>query len=367
MHTTPEGTDIMQNTTALAAATAHLVDTDQAPATFRARPAETGAGSQQRTRADQPAEDGAREHTDSETSLTYRAVALYLATSVYDEARKTKNPAATLDDISDALPEVLPKVFKNQDTAPAQAATLLPEVTNFVWTFTVIEHARADIGDEYGYVLDILADSLKGGADPKAIRDDVPCVVKKLLDSGIVHRIQEARDEADGPWAEILDIFLNEIREGADPQAVLDRALVLMSQARAPQLTPAQGSLVLDEGLGALRSAAPIESTMRDIDDQRTADENEKTPFLAAEIVQLDWDSLPPVKVDGRWQAGSVDGQFTKVWVHYGTNTADVSREKAREIAREMREFADRLDGLVDRADEIGSSDFTDEARANKA
>ncbi|MCX4906842.1 hypothetical protein [Streptomyces sp. NBC_00878] len=72
MHTTPEGTETMQNTTALAAATAHLVDTDQPPATFRARTAETGAGSQQRARAEELVEDGAREHTNNQAAEAER-------------------------------------------------------------------------------------------------------------------------------------------------------------------------------------------------------------------------------------------------------------------------------------------------------
>ncbi|MGX9887326.1 DUF6907 domain-containing protein [Streptomyces sp. NPDC002276] len=64
MTTKPEGTEIMQNKTALSVATTHLVDTDETPATFRARPAQTGASNQQRARAGQPTEDGAREHRE---------------------------------------------------------------------------------------------------------------------------------------------------------------------------------------------------------------------------------------------------------------------------------------------------------------
>lgn len=61
MHTTPEGTEDMNNAKAIAAATAQLVDTDQ-PAAARARSATAGATNQPRTRASEPETD-AREHT----------------------------------------------------------------------------------------------------------------------------------------------------------------------------------------------------------------------------------------------------------------------------------------------------------------
>jgi hypothetical protein len=48
-----------------------------------------------------------------------------------------------------------------------------------------------------------------------------------------VGRLWDARDAADGPWAQILDILLAAIDKGADPQAVVDQALGLMAKVRA--------------------------------------------------------------------------------------------------------------------------------------
>ncbi|QIY95869.1 hypothetical protein HEP87_19820 [Streptomyces sp. S1D4-11] len=127
----------------------------------------------------QPTET-AREHDDSETHVTYQAAAVYVANKAYDEALTTNNPAATLDDISGALPELLPEAFKTTGTAPGLAAVLLPAVADRIWAFTAVAHARAEIGGDYGYVVDVLADSLKHGADPKAIRAEVPRVVERL-------------------------------------------------------------------------------------------------------------------------------------------------------------------------------------------
>lgn len=166
---------------------------------------------------------------DDDTRLTHKAVAVYLARLLHDQALTEDNPAKTLDDIADSLPEV----FAEMGTAPDLAAVLLPEVADRVWAFAVVAHARAEVGEGYEYVFDILADNLRNGRDPQAVRDEVPRVVAKLRASRIVARIWEARDAADGPWAEILDIVLAEIEKGADPQAVLDQVLGLMAQVRA--------------------------------------------------------------------------------------------------------------------------------------
>ncbi|MDX2858174.1 hypothetical protein PV338_18315, partial [Streptomyces scabiei] len=136
-----------------------------------------------------------------------------------------------LDDIADDLAEVMPKVFAEMGTASDLAAVLLPEVADRIWAFTVVAHARAEVGDDYGYVLDILADNLRNGRDPQAVRDEVPRVVAKLRASRVLGRIWEARDAADGPWAKILDIVLETIEEGADPQAVIDQVVGLMRQS----------------------------------------------------------------------------------------------------------------------------------------
>lgn len=165
------------------------------------------------------------------TRLTPQAAAVYLARLLHDKALATSNPAATLDDIADGLPEVMPGVFADMGTAPDLAAVLLPEVSDRIWAFTVVAHARAEVGDDYGYVLDILADNVRNGRDPQAVRDEVPRVVAKIRASRITARIWEARDAADGSWAKILDIVLETIEEGADPQAVIDQVVDLMRQS----------------------------------------------------------------------------------------------------------------------------------------
>jgi hypothetical protein len=135
---------------------------------------------QPRERAEQAPTETAREHDDSETRVTHQAAAVYVANKAYDEALTTNNPAATLSDISDALPELLPEAFKTTGTAPDLAAALLPAIADRIWAFTAVAHARAEIGGDYGYVVDVLADSLKRGADPQAIRAEVPRVVERI-------------------------------------------------------------------------------------------------------------------------------------------------------------------------------------------
>lgn len=124
-------------------------------------------------RVDAPASDGDR--------IVYKAGALYIATAAYDEALATKNPAATLDDIADALPSVMPQVFATLGTDEALAAALLPEIKNLVWAFNAIEFARAEAAvHDCGYLFDYLAELLKNGADPHAIRRDALAAPRRL-------------------------------------------------------------------------------------------------------------------------------------------------------------------------------------------
>lgn len=160
------------------------------------------------------------------------AAALYIAQYGYKLAATSPNPAARLDDMCDAVADLwdeitprLPKKFAG--TGLQFAETMRAAVADRLWAYTVVEQARADVGsDSYGYVFDVLANSLNNGADPQTVRAEVPRVAARV-------RIHQARATADGPWAGILDILLAAIDEGADPQAVCDRALELMAQVRA--------------------------------------------------------------------------------------------------------------------------------------
>lgn len=173
-----------------------------------------------------------------DTRTTALAAALYIAGYGYKLALASPNPAARLDDMCDAVAELwdeitprLPKKFAG--TGLQFAETMRAAVADRLWAFTVVEQARADVGEDFGYVLDILAGNLKNGRDPQAVRDEVPQVVAKIRASRITARIWEARDQADGPWAGILDIVLAAIEDGADPQAVIDQTVGLMNKAIA--------------------------------------------------------------------------------------------------------------------------------------
>lgn len=92
----------MQNRKAEAAVTAHLVDTDETPTTFRARPAETGASNQQRARTDQSAEDGAREHPESAVMFDCAEVIAALPGAV-DEAMRKNIPSKYTPELASEL------------------------------------------------------------------------------------------------------------------------------------------------------------------------------------------------------------------------------------------------------------------------
>ncbi|AVH57770.1 hypothetical protein C4B68_20590 [Streptomyces dengpaensis] len=109
-------------------------------------------------------------------------------------------------------------------------------------------------------------------------------------------------------------------------------------------LTPEQTTLVLDEGLGAWVTA-PVETALRDIDDQRTARENAEVPFLAAQMVVSDY----------RPQAY---GRHTEVWLSAGTTIGSLTPAKARQALEAMRGFVDQLEAVVTLAEETAAGDF---------
>ncbi|NNN34386.1 hypothetical protein HLK59_29290 [Streptomyces sp. S3(2020)] len=124
-----------------------------------------------------------------------------------------------------------------------------------------------------------------------------------------------------------------------------------------PLLTEAQRTLVMDEGLGAPRTA-PVESAMRDIDDTLSPAENAELPLFDAQVVVLNWKPNGEIGPDGHFEPrGSVYGRFTKVWFNRGATTATLTPAQAREVVAEMRDFAGRLEALCERADEIAVDD----------
>lgn len=106
----------------------------------------------------------------NEARITYQAAAVYVAGKVYDEAVKQDDPAKTLDDIADALPDTMASVFRTMGTDPEFREALRPAVADQIWAYTAIEYARVEAGDGYGYLFDWLVEKLRAGADPHAVR-----------------------------------------------------------------------------------------------------------------------------------------------------------------------------------------------------
>lgn len=127
-----------------------------------------------------------------DTRITYLAASVYLTNKLHDQALKQDNPAKTLDDIADALPEIMPGIFKDMGTAPDLAAALLPLVVDRIWAHTVVEHAKAAADPGYRYVYGILADGLRKGGDPASVRADVQRVTERLAAEAAVAAVTEA-------------------------------------------------------------------------------------------------------------------------------------------------------------------------------
>lgn len=133
----------------------------------------------------------AREHTaHSDEHTRYAAAGLYAATCAYDAALTKSNPAATLDNMCDGLDEfmteimaTLSKTFNVTGAHMEFAETLRTSTADRLWAFTAIERSRAQCGDGYGYVFDLLANSVKNGNDPHIARTTALDVPKRLREN----------------------------------------------------------------------------------------------------------------------------------------------------------------------------------------
>lgn len=138
-----------------------------------------------------PVTDGAREHTaHSDEHTRYAAAGLYAATCAYDAALTKPTPAATLDNMCDGLDEfmteimaALSKTFIVTGDHMEFAETLRTSTADRLWAFTAIERSRAQCGDGYGYVFDILADGVRNGHDPHIARTTALDVPKRLREN----------------------------------------------------------------------------------------------------------------------------------------------------------------------------------------
>ncbi|WP_328441732.1 hypothetical protein OHA71_42705 [Streptomyces sp. NBC_00444] len=350
MNTTPEGTENMSITTFRT--TDSTVDTEQTAAAPQVRELPDRADASERSRIDVTPDDGAREHTEpddnssylpelqrecerrgialhltddpavdlpeiktvngrvtciartdelgialDELRLTYEAAAVCIANATYDEALKQDNPAVAMDDICDALPDVMPEVFKEQGTAPDFAAVLLPEVADRLWAFTVVAHARADVGNDYGYAFDVMADALKRGVNTQAIRAEVPRVVERL-------RIESAVSVAMDAITTAVTTALAGL--AANPHDVAERLHMAVEDAQAEHLARVGGmSLERAEAAEAFSTAnsAMARAVSRSADPEGTAQGlraalriaiDETAPSLTADCPEAA--TLPPAR-----------------------------------------------------------------------
>lgn len=143
-----------------------------------------------------------------DTRTNALAAALYIAQYGYKLATAHPNPAARLDDMCDAVAELwdditprLPKKFTGVGLEFAE--TMRAAVADRLAAFAAVEYARLEAGDGYGYLFDLLADGLKGGAAPQTIRT-------AALDAAC-----EAGDQ-DAPLTPFEDVLLDGLSCGPD-------------------------------------------------------------------------------------------------------------------------------------------------------
>lgn len=122
------------------------------------------------------------------------------------------------------------------------------------------------------------------------------------------------------------------------------REFIDRTAGQTTPLTPAQSTFTVDTGLGA-HLTTPVETQLRDIDDNYRDAENQQIPFLAAKVVVFD-------------DKPQAYGHHTQVWIDYGRTTGSVTPDKARQVLDAMRGFCDQLEAVVVLAEESAAGDF---------
>jgi hypothetical protein len=223
----------------------------------------------------------------------------------------------------------------------------------------------------FAEIADMVTPHIQSAADPQAAYDEIMTVWNRLLHEAALTAenaaylpdltaecerhdlaLQITDDPADDlPEVKLINGRLTCIARADELGVALDEVRLTYRAAAdsgrehtEPLLSTEQTTLVMDEGLGGWRTA-PVESEMRDIDDQRLPAENAETPFLAAEIVMIDWRS-------------QAYGRKTEVWLRYGLTTGSLTPAEAREALAEIKSFVPYLEAVVERAEEIGAGDF---------
>ncbi|CBG71906.1 hypothetical protein SCAB_48551 [Streptomyces scabiei 87.22] len=95
------------------------------------------------------------------------------------------------------------------------------------------------------------------------------------------------------------------------------------------------------DGEPGWHASVPIETESQDISSDLPAD----GPWLSAQIVVID-------------DKPQAYGRKTEVWVHYGPETGALSPAQTRQVARDARAFAERLEALANHAEQLAAGDF---------
>lgn len=137
---------------------------------------------------------------DRDRLITCQAAALYVANVAYKAALGDSRPAKSLDNMCDALPEIMTEItaqvsksFKVTDADAEFAETLRACIADRLWAYAAVEHARLDAGDGYGYLFDLLADNLRNGADPHDTRETALAAPKRIRDLAEAEQAGEDR------------------------------------------------------------------------------------------------------------------------------------------------------------------------------
>ncbi|MGW3711442.1 DUF6907 domain-containing protein [Streptomyces albogriseolus] len=92
-------------------------------------------------------------------------------------------------------------------------------------------------------------------------------------------------------------------------------------------------------------TSAPVETAMRNIDSAHTDDENAQLPWLAAKTVVIN-------------DKPQAYGRETRLWLDFGTATAELSPAEGRVVLDALRRFTADFEAVVEHAERTAEDDF---------
>jgi len=310
-----------------------------------------------RTRAEQPATDGAREHTEPENTVPNRDTFIAALPGAVDEAMQKAIPHLY-------TPELATQIAKNMATELSNPQPTEP--SHYPWcepgACTSHRYEDGEVTTEH-----------LGAKLVMPVPDGLDCYNNELLyaqlgyDENFVQSVPTASINSGGNGTllddDSLDKVIGDLTQFTDGLRAMRQQMTNAAGTNAEEpVTAAQRGqdwmnkwgctpwcVAAHDQTGGLEchASAPNETQLRaaDLDCTGYSENGRTLPWLSAQVIVCN-------------EKPQAYGRETRVWMSYGVHVAEISPAQAREALDQMRAFTAQLAAVVDMADRVAADDF---------